>query len=180
MSFPMVLRSLASRFYRSFTFNHSHFTKFFQEEFWALKDVSFEINKRDRVGIIGRNGAGKINVVGFIDGKKTTGEYASPIPRVVRPILNWTLKKNRWIKYRGQSNESYYSRRRIGNTASEEREDFIRGKKFLSLEWKWNKATQQCLAVIPLRRTFWLSVVPLTPLPIVSLIVCNRHDNKQC
>ncbi len=29
------------------------------EKFWALKDISFEINKGDVIGIIGKNGAGK-------------------------------------------------------------------------------------------------------------------------
>lgn len=55
--------------------------------FWALKDVSFNVNKGDVIGVIGRNGAGKSTLLKIVSGiqKPATG-YVTLRGRVV-PML---------------------------------------------------------------------------------------------
>lgn len=57
------------------------------QEFWALKDVSFQIDKGDRLGILGLNGAGKSTLLKVIAGVLKATEGNVSIKGKIAPLL---------------------------------------------------------------------------------------------
>ncbi|NLY49331.1 MAG: ABC transporter ATP-binding protein [Clostridiales bacterium] len=57
------------------------------QEFWALKNISFTVNKGDRVGILGLNGAGKSTLLKIIAGVLKASEGEITVRGKIAPLL---------------------------------------------------------------------------------------------
>ena len=76
------------------------------QEFWALRDISFHINKGELLGIIGSNGSGKSTVLKVLSGIMPPSEGSIAINGKIAPILElsagfdgeMTVKENIFLR----------------------------------------------------------------------------------
>ena len=78
ISVKYLLTSERPRTLQEFFINLAHGRRYQKSDFWALKDVSFEVAKGESLGIIGPNGAGKSTLLKVISGilDPTEGEVS--------------------------------------------------------------------------------------------------------
>ena len=72
---------------KDFSMKQAFVNLFTNEDFWALKDVSFNIGKGEVVGLIGSNGAGKSTLLKVVSGvmKPTKGKVK--VKGVISPMI---------------------------------------------------------------------------------------------
>ncbi|MEH2930795.1 ABC transporter ATP-binding protein [Candidatus Ventrimonas sp. KK005] len=76
------------------------------QEFWALRDINFHINKGELLGIIGSNGSGKSTVLKVLSGIMPPSEGSIAINGKIAPILElsagfdgeMTVKENIFLR----------------------------------------------------------------------------------
>ena len=78
-----------------------HFT-----EFWALQDISFEVEKGERIGILGFNGAGKSTLLKVIAGVLKPTKGSIYVDGVIAPLLE--LGAGFDMNYSGKENIYLY------------------------------------------------------------------------
>lgn len=78
-----------------------HFT-----EFWALRDISFTVEKGDRVGVLGFNGAGKSTLLKVIAGVLKPTKGSVKVDGVIAPMLE--LGAGFDMNYSGKENIYLY------------------------------------------------------------------------
>ncbi len=74
-------------------------------EFWALKDISFTIEKGERLGVLGFNGAGKSTLLKTVAGVLKPTEGSVNVEGIIAPLLelgagfdsNYTGKENIYL-----------------------------------------------------------------------------------
>jgi ABC-type polysaccharide/polyol phosphate transport system ATPase subunit len=76
ISLKYLLTSERPRTLQELLINLAHGRRHAKKEFWALRDVSFEVARGESLGIIGLNGAGKSSLLKIVSGilKPTEGE----------------------------------------------------------------------------------------------------------
>ena len=57
------------------------------QEFWALRDINFEVRRGDRLGIMGLNGAGKSTLLKIVSGVLKATEGNVSIHGKIAPLL---------------------------------------------------------------------------------------------